>query len=199
MIICVGQPAPLFTTKAVMDNNEIVDFNLERNINKKYSVLLFYPLDFTFVCPTEIIATNNRINEFHDANADIVLISVDSQFCHLAWKNIPPENGGIGQIRIPMLADVNKQIMNAYDVATPDGVAYRATFIISPEGIIEHVSVNNLGIGRDIGEILRVLHAIDHAKQHGDVCPAGWRQGRAAMKANKESTSDYLASNKNKI
>lgn len=199
MIVCVGQNAPLFKTKAVMANNDIADFNLEDKIGEKYLVLMFYPLDFTFVCPTEIIALDNRIKDFRASNADLFLISVDSQFSHLAWKNTHPDHGGIGQIQIPMLADIGGKIMNAYGVATPDDVAYRATFIINQQRIIEHVSVNNLGIGRNMDEILRTVDAIDHVKKHGEVCPAGWRKGKTAMKANKEGTIDYLVSNKDKI
>lgn len=199
MIVCVGQQATLFKTKAVMANNEIVDFNLQDKIGKKYLVLMFYPMDFTFVCPTEIISVNNRFGEFQEANADVFLISVDSQFAHLAWKNSNPEQGGIGQIQVPMLADVGGKIMHAYGVATLDDVAYRATFIINQDGIIEHVAVNNLGVGRDIDEVIRLINAIDHVKKHGEVCPSGWTKGKKAMKSNKESTSDYLASNKDKI
>lgn len=201
MNVRVGQKAPDFTTKTVLSDNSIIDFNLHSTIGKKFIVLLFYPLDFTFVCPTEIIAANNRIQAFEEVGAEPILISVDSHFSHIAWKNTPLDQGGIENIQLKMLSDLGGKITKLYGAEDEDGgnVAYRATFIIDKKGIIRHLSINDLPIGRNIDEILRLIEAIDFADTHGEVCPASWKKGKNGMKATQKGIADFLLSNKDKI
>ncbi|MGC0371731.1 MAG: hypothetical protein DGJ47_000431 [Rickettsiaceae bacterium] len=196
----IGHDAPNFTAKAVMPDNSINDsFNLQEYFKGGKGIIFFYPLDFTFVCPSEIIAFDKRLGEFAKRNTKIVGISVDSHFSHHAWKNTPVNKGGIGNIQFPLISDLNKDIAEAYNVLNEDGVAYRATFLIDDHFAVRHYVVNDLPLGRNVDETLRMIDALDHHTQHGDVCPAGWQKGHQAMKATQEGVADYLASNADKL
>jgi peroxiredoxin (alkyl hydroperoxide reductase subunit C) len=191
----VTRPAPDFTAKAVMPNNEIVDhFNLKQYLKGEVGVIFFYPLDFTFVCPSEIIAFNNRLGEFAARNVRVIGISVDSHFTHHAWKNTPINKGGIGSIQFPLVADLTKSIARDYGVLLDDAVALRATFLIDKQGIVRHALVNDLPLGRNVDETLRTIDAWMHYEKDGEVCPAGWMKGAAAMRPTQEGVSDFLAS-----
>ncbi|MCB2081778.1 MAG: peroxiredoxin [Hyphomicrobiales bacterium] len=196
MSVLVGKETPNFTATTVMPDNSINEnFNLREYCKGKIGVLFFYPLDFTFVCPSEIIAFNNRLNEFKSRNAAVIGVSVDSQFTHLAWKNTPVEKGGIGDIQYPLVADLTKQIARDYDVLTNESVAFRGTFIFDKNGIVRHQIVNDLPIGRNIEEALRTIDAIQFHEEHGEVCPAGWNRGKEGMKADAKGVSAYLKKN----
>jgi len=195
MSVLVGKPAPDFTAMAVMGNNEINEaFNLKEQIKGKYALVFFYPLDFTFVCPTEILAFDHRLDEFKERNVEIIGVSVDSQFTHLAWKSTPVEKGGLGQVRFPLVADLSKSIARDYDVLVGDAVALRGTFLIDKDGVVQHQVVNNLGLGRNIDEAIRMVDALQFTEKHGEVCPAGWNKGKAGMKASTAGVAEYLAS-----
>jgi peroxiredoxin (alkyl hydroperoxide reductase subunit C) len=195
MSVLVGKAAPDFTAPAVMVNNQIVeDFNLRAHIKDKYAVLFFWPLDFTFVCPSEIIAFSNRMEEFKARNVEVIGISVDSQYTHFAWRNTPVEKGGVGAIKFPMIADLTKSIARDYDVLTGDAVALRGTFLIGRDGIVRHQVVNDLPLGRNVDEAIRMVDALQFYEQHGEVCPAGWKKGEAGMKATADGVASYLAS-----
>jgi peroxiredoxin (alkyl hydroperoxide reductase subunit C) len=195
MSVLVGKPAPDFTAKAVMGNNEINEtFNLKTQIKGKYALVFFYPLDFTFVCPTEILAFDHRLDEFKERNVEIIGVSVDSQFTHLAWKSTPVEKGGLGQVRFPLVADLTKSIARDYDVLKDDEVAFRGTFLIDRDGVVQHQVVNNLDLGRNIDEAIRMVDALQFTEKHGEVCPAGWNKGKAGMKASTTGVAEYLAS-----
>jgi peroxiredoxin 2/4 len=195
MAVLVGKSAPDFTAKAVMGNNEIVEnFNLKTYLQGKYGIVFFYPLDFTFVCPTEILAFDHRLDEFKERNVAVVAVSVDSQFSHLAWKSTPVEKGGLGQVRFPLVADLSKSISRDYDVLVGDAVALRGTFLIDKDGIVRHQVVNDLGLGRNIDEAIRMVDALQFTEKHGEVCPAGWNKGKAGMKATTGGVAEFLAS-----
>lgn len=196
MSVLVGKKAPDFTAPTVMDDNSIDEsFNLKKYLNGKPAVIFFYPLDFTFVCPSEIIAFNNRLQEFKDRGVEVIAVSVDSHFTHIAWKNTPVEKGGIGQVQFPMVADLTKQISRDYDVLTNDSVAFRGTFLIDKEGIVRHQVINDLPLGRNVDEAIRMVDALAFHEEHGEVCPAGWNKGSKGMKADAEGVSTYLAEN----
>ena len=200
MSVLVGRPAPDFTAKAVMPNNEINEsFNLTKFLDNKIGVLFFYPLDFTFVCPSEIIAFNNRLVDFSSRNTKVIGVSVDSHFSHLAWKNTPINKGGIGEVRFPLVSDLTKSIAREYDVLVGDAVALRGTFLIDKKGIVRHQLVNDLPLGRSIEEVIRMVDALMFYEEHGEVCPAGWDKGKEGMKATPEGVADYLASNAEKL
>ena len=189
----VTKEAPDFTAQTVMPNNSIADFTLSTR-RGKYVLLFFYPLDFTFVCPSEILAFDKAVPEFNKRNCEVVGISVDSQYTHLAWKNTPVNEGGIGNVQYPLVADLNKSISQAYGVLLPDdGVALRGLFIIDKEGIIRHALINDLPLGRSVEEALRILDALQFSECHGEVCPANWKPGEEAMKPTAEGVADYLA------
>jgi peroxiredoxin (alkyl hydroperoxide reductase subunit C) len=191
----VTKKAPDFTANAVLGNNEIVDnFNLYENFGEKGTVLFFYPLDFTFVCPSEIIAFDHRLDEFTSRGINVIGCSVDSHFTHLAWKNTPVNEGGIGQVRYPLVADLTKQIARDYDVLLEDaGVALRGSFLIDTDGTIRHAVINDLPLGRNIDEMLRMIDAMHFTNEHGEVCPAGWQKGQEGMKADPNGVAEYLA------
>ncbi|MDP1634608.1 MAG: peroxiredoxin [Gallionellaceae bacterium] len=195
MAVLVGKQAPDFSATAVMGNNEInKTFNLKSHISGKYAVIFFYPLDFTFVCPSELIAFNHRLDEFKKRNVEVIGISIDSQYTHLAWKNTPVEKGGIGQVQYPLVADIKHEICKAYDVEfDAAGVAFRGSFLIDRAGVVRHQVVNDLPLGRDIDEMLRVVDALQFTEEHGEVCPAGWTKGKAGMQASTEGVAKYLA------
>jgi peroxiredoxin (alkyl hydroperoxide reductase subunit C) len=196
----VGRTAPDFTAKTIMPDNIInLDFNFKNYVKGHKAVLFFYPLDFTFVCPSEIIAFNNRIGEFTSRNTKLVAVSIDSHFCHLAWKNTPVTKGGIGNIQIPMVSDLNKLVSKAYNVLNNDGISLRGTFLIDEHSIIRHISVNDLPLGRNIDETIRMIDALTFHETHGEVCPAGWTQGQEGMKPSKQGVADYLTSNADKL
>jgi peroxiredoxin 2/4 len=194
MAVLVGKAAPDFNAVAVMGNNEINEkFNLKKHISGKYAVLFFYPLDFTFVCPSEIIAFDHRYDEFRKRNVEVIGASIDSHFTHLAWKNTPVDKGGIGQVRYPLVADIKHEICKAYDVETEGGVAFRGSFLIDKSGVVQHQVVNNLPLGRNIDEMIRMVDALQFTEEHGEVCPAGWNKGKAGMNASPDGVAKYLA------
>ncbi len=196
MSVLVGKSAPDFTAAAVMGNNEINEaFNLASYIKGKAAVIFFYPLDFTFVCPSELIAFDHRLAEFKSRGVEVIGVSIDSHFSHLAWKNTAINNGGIGQVGYPLVADIKHEICKAYDVEADGGVAYRGSFLINKAGVVVHLVVNDLPLGRDIDEMLRMVDALQFFEQHGEVCPAGWKKGKAGMNASTEGVAKYLAEN----
>ncbi len=194
MAVLVGKIAPDFTASAVMGNNEIKEITFSRIIKRKYAVLFFYPLDFTFVCPSELIAFDHRLEEFRKRKVEVLGVSIDSEFTHLAWKNTPVDKGGIGKVRYTLVADVKHEICKAYDVESEGGVAYRGSFLIDKSAVVRHQVVNDLPLGRNIDEMIRMVDALQFNEQHGEVCPAGWSKGKAGMDASPEGVAKYLAS-----
>lgn len=189
----ITKEAPDFTATAVLaDNSFKEDFTLS-DFRGKYVVLFFYPLNFTFVCPSEILAFNKAVEEFEKSNCQLIGISVDSHFSHLAWKNTPVNKGGIGNIQYPLVSDLDKSISKNYEVLLNEGVALRGLFLLDKEGIIRHMVVNDLPLGRSVNEALRLLHALQFTEKHGDVCPANWQQGEEAMKPTAEGVAEYLS------
>jgi len=195
----VNQKAPDFTAPAVMPDGSIKPELTLSDYRGSYVVLLFYPLDFTFVCPTELIAHNNRLAKFAEFGVQLLGVSIDSQFSHLAWRETPVEQGGIGRIRFPLIADVNHAIVKAYGIEHPDGVVLRASFLIDREGIVQHQVVNNLSLGRDVEEMLRMIEALQFTEQHGEVCPAGWRKGKRGMQPSPQGVAHFLAENADRL
>ncbi len=192
MSVLVTQPAPDFTAQAVMPDNTFKDLTLS-DYKGQYVVLFFYPLDFTFVCPSELIAFSHRLQEFKDRGVEVVGVSVDSHFSHLAWKNTDVNNGGIGDIQYPLVADITKSIARDYDVLLNDAVALRGSFLIDKEGVVRHQVVNDLPLGRNVDEMLRMVDALQFTEEHGEVCPAGWQKGNAGMKPSGEGVASYLS------
>lgn len=194
MAVLVGKQAPDFTATAVLGNNEIKDIKLS-DYKGKYVVVFFYPLDFTFVCPSELIAFDHRLAEFKARNVEVLGVSIDSQFTHLAWKNTPVEKGGIGQVGYPLVADVKHEIARAFDVESAGGVAFRGSFLIDKSGLVRHQVVNDLPLGRNVDEMIRMVDALQFTEEHGEVCPAGWNKGKKGMTASPEGVAKYLAEN----
>jgi len=193
MTTLVTRQAPDFTATAVLaDNSMKSDFKLS-DYRGKYVILFFYPLDFTFVCPSEIIAFDKALDTFKAKNCDIIGVSIDSQFSHWAWKNTPVNQGGIGNIRYPLVADLDKKISRQYGVLLDAGIALRGTFLIDREGVIRHAVINDLSLGRNIDEALRMVDALQFHEKHGDVCPANWTEGKEAMTPTAAGVADYLA------
>jgi len=189
----VTQEAPDFTAQAVLPDNSFAELTLSK-YRGKYVVLFFYPLDFTFVCPSEILAFNKRVAEFKEKNCEVIGVSVDSRFTHLAWKNTPVENGGIGNVQYALVEDLNKSIARSYGILLNDSVALRGLFLIDTKGIVRHSVINDLPLGRSVGEALRMLDALQFVETHGgEVCPANWQEGADSMKASKAGVADYLA------
>lgn len=201
MSVLVGRKAPDFTVAAVMGTGEIVDgFNLYEHIKGKYGLVFFYPLDFTFVCPSELIALDHRMDEFKSRNVEVVAVSIDSHFTHNAYRNTPVQKGGIGEVRYTMAADMNHSICQAYGVEHPGaGVAFRGAFIIDTKGMVRSQIVNDLPIGRNVDELLRTIDAVQYFEEHGEVCPAGWKKGDAGMKASPKGVAEYLAQHSEKL
>ncbi len=193
MSTLVTKPAPDFTANAVLADNTIDEEFTLSSMRGKYVVLFFYPLDFTFVCPTEILAFDEALDDFRARNAEIVGVSVDSQYTHLAWKKTPTDNGGIGPIRYPLVADLKKEIARDYGVLFDDEVALRGLFLIDREGIVRHSVINDLPLGRNVGEALRMLDALRFHEEKGDVCPANWHEGDDGMDASPDGVVDYLS------
>lgn len=208
MAVLVGKPAPLFSASAVVDGGKIVNnFNLEQFIGKKYVVLFFYPKDFTFVCPTELHAFQEKLAEFEARDTAVVAVSTDTEQSHWGWLQMEKSAGGIKGITYPMVADTNKTISHNYDVllgdyfyneddeleATADMIAYRGLFLIDKEGMVRHELVNDLPLGRNVDEVLRMVDALQFFETNGEVCPANWSAGKEGMKANREGVAEYLA------
>jgi peroxiredoxin (alkyl hydroperoxide reductase subunit C) len=200
MSVLVGKQAPEFTAPAVMADGSINESFSLSDYQGQYIVLFFYPLDFTFVCPTELIAFSHRIAEFEKRGVQIVGCSIDSQFTHIAWRNTPVEEGGIGPVKYPLVADVKHAVCRTYDVELdPDGVALRGSFLIDKEGVVRHQVVNDLPLGRNIDEMLRMVDALQFHEEHGEVCPAGWSQGDKGMVADGQGVASYLAEQAEKL
>jgi len=193
MSTLVTRPAPDFTANAVLADNTIDEAFTLSSLRGKYVVLFFYPLDFTFVCPTEILAFDEALDEFNRRDAEVVGVSVDSQYTHLAWKKTPTDSGGIGPIRYPLVADLKKEIARDYGVLFDDEVALRGLFLIDREGIIRHAVINDLPLGRNVSEAIRMLDALRFHEEKGDVCPANWSEGDEGMDASPDGVVDYLS------
>lgn len=192
MSALVTKEAPDFTAQAVMPDNSFAELTLS-SYRGQYVVLFFYPLDFTFVCPSEIIAFDGALSKFKERNVQVIGVSVDSHYTHLAWKNTPRDHGGIGQVNYPLVADLSKEISKQYGVLFDGAVALRGLFLIDKEGIVRHALVNDLPLGRDVDEALRVVDALRFTEEHGEVCPANWREGEEAMRPTAEGVAEYLA------
>ena len=201
MGVLVGRQAPDFTAAAVLGDGSIVDeYNFGNATKGKYTVVFFYPLDFTFVCPSELIAFDHRLGEFTKRGVEVVGVSIDSQFTHNAWRNTPINEGGIGPVKYTLVADVKHDICQAYDVEHPEaGVAFRGSFLIDKTGMVRHQVVNDLPLGRNIDEMLRMIDALQFTEEHGEVCPAGWNQGDKGMNASPDGVASYLAENADKL
>ncbi|AFU98302.1 peroxiredoxin [Simiduia agarivorans] len=200
MGVLVGKQAPDFTAAAVLGNGEIVeDFNLAATIKGKKAVVFFYPLDFTFVCPSELLAFDHRVEEFKKRNVEVIGVSIDSHFSHNAWRNTAIEDGGIGPVKYTLVADINHAICKAYDVESEGGVAFRGSFLIDEDGLVRHQVVNDLPLGRNVDEMIRMVDALAFHQQHGEVCPAGWKDGDAGMTASPEGVAAYLKENAGKL
>ncbi|HET9678944.1 MAG TPA: peroxiredoxin C [Gammaproteobacteria bacterium] len=197
MSVLVGRKAPDFTSAAVLGDGTIVDeFKFLDDTKGKYRLVFFYPLDFTFVCPSELIALDKRIDAFKERNVEVIGVSIDSQFTHNAWRNTSVNDGGIGPVKYTLAADVTHQIARSFGVETPDGaVAFRGAFLIDKEGMVKHQVVNDLPLGRNIDELVRMVDALQFHEEHGEVCPAGWQKGQTGMKDNPEGVADYLSKN----
>mgnify|MGYP001278752253 FL=1 len=208
MSVLVGKKAPLFSTKAVVEGGKFVDnYSLEQFIGKKTVVLFFYPKDFTFVCPTELFAFQDKLEEFKSKNVELIACSTDSEQSHWGWLQVPKEEGGIKGVNYPILADIDKTISMNYDVlfgeyevaenekisATGPMIAFRALFIIDKDGVVQHQLVNHLPLGRNVDEALRMVDALHHHEENGEVCPANWEKGKDSMKESHESVANYLA------
>jgi peroxiredoxin (alkyl hydroperoxide reductase subunit C) len=200
MGVLVGKQAPDFTAAAVLGDGSIVgDFNLKQAIKGKYGLVFFYPLDFTFVCPSELIALDHRIDAFKERNVEVIAVSIDSHFTHNAWRNTAINDGGIGQVKYTMAADMNHAICKAYDVESEGGMAFRGAFLIDDKGVVRSQIVNDLPLGRDMEELLRLVDALQFHEEHGEVCPAGWKKGDKGMNASPEGVAQYLTDNAAKL
>ena len=196
----IGQQAIDFTAKAVMPDNSIEEeFNLYSYTKDKKCILFFYPLDFTFVCPSEIIAFHNRLGEFFSRDTNVIGVSVDSHFSHFAWKSTSYNKGGIGNIQFPLVSDITKNISKSYGILVDEAVALRGTFFIDEDFVVRNMTVNDLPLGRNIEDSLRIIDAWTHFKNHGEVCPAGWKKGEQGLQATTEGVADYLSSNAEKL
>jgi peroxiredoxin (alkyl hydroperoxide reductase subunit C) len=200
MSVLVGKRAPDFTASAVLPSGEITETFTLSDLKGKYVVLFFWPLDFTFVCPTEIIAHNRRMEDFTARGVEVVGVSIDSQFTHFAWRNTPVDKGGIGPVQFPIVADVKHEITRAYGIEHPEaGVALRASFLIDRDGVVQHQVVNNLPLGRNVAEMMRLVDALQFSEEHGEVCPAGWNKGDEGMQPTADGVATYLAAHAEKL
>ncbi|MBX9704587.1 MAG: peroxiredoxin [Silvanigrellaceae bacterium] len=195
MSVLVGRQAPNFKAEAVV-NGEFKEISLSEFKGKKNVILFFYPLDFTFVCPTELHAFQEKLSDFHSRNVEVIGCSIDSKFSHFAWLSTPKNQGGIEGVKYPILSDIHRTIARDYDVLSDGGVAFRGLFLIDKNGIVRHQLVNDLPLGRSVEEALRLVDALNHVEKHGEVCPANWSSDKEAMKATREGVSSYLANKK---
>ncbi|AYA41067.1 peroxiredoxin C [Xenorhabdus nematophila] len=200
-MVLVTRQAPDFTAAAVLGNGEIVNnFNLKEHLNGRAAVIFFWPMDFTFVCPSELIAFDHRYEEFQKRGVEVVGVSFDSEFVHNAWRNTPISEGGIGEVKYPMVADIKHEIMQAYGIVHPEaGVALRGSFLIDKNGVVRHQVVNDLPLGRNVDEMLRMVDALQFHEEHGEVCPAQWEKGKEGMGASPKGVADYLTKNADKL
>ena len=200
-MVLVTRQAPDFTAAAVMGNGEIVDnFNLKKHLNGRPAVIFFWPMDFTFVCPSELIAFDHRYEEFKKRGVEVIGVSMDSEFVHNAWRNTAIDDGGIGPVQYPMIADIKHDIMRAYGVEFPEaGVALRGSFQVDKNGVVRHQVVNDLPLGRNVDEMLRMVDALQFHEEHGDVCPAQWEKGQEGMNASPKGVADFLKKNSGKL
>jgi len=192
MSVLVQQKAPEFSAEAVLPDGSFGKIELASYLNKKYVLLFFYPLDFTFVCPTEIIAFSDNLAKFEKLDVQVLGVSVDSKFSHLAWRNKPRNEGGIGALTYPLIADLDKQISQAYDVLLPAGVALRGLFLIDKQGVVRHQVVNDLPLGRNLDEALRMVEALQFFEKNGEVCPANWKEGQRTIKPDPQASRDFF-------
>ena len=200
MSVLVGKKAPDFTVSAVLGDGTIVDeFTLSEAIKGKYGLVFFYPLDFTFVCPSELIALDHRMDKFKELGVEVIAVSIDSQFTHNAWRNTAINDGGIGQVKYTMAADISHDICKAYDVESDGGVAFRGAFIIDKAGDVRSQIVNDLPLGRNMEELVRIVEALQFHEEYGEVCPAGWTKGDKGMDASPEGVAKYLAAESDKL
>lgn len=200
MGVLVGKKAPDFTAAAVLGTGEIVDnYNLTEALKGKFGLVFFYPLDFTFVCPSELIALDHRMDEFKARGVEVVAVSIDSQFTHNAWRNTAINDGGIGPVKYTMVADVKHEICQAYDVEADGGVAFRGAFLIDQAGNVRSQIVNDLPLGRNMDELIRLVDALQFHEEHGEVCPAGWNKGDKGMTASPEGVASYLSGEADKL
>jgi peroxiredoxin 2/4 len=196
----VTKKAPDFTATAVLADGSIVeDFNLYKNIGEKGAVVFFYPMDFTFVCPSEIIAFSHRIEEFTSRGISVIGVSTDSEFSHFAWRETSVDNGGIGRIQYPLVADKTKQVSKDFDVLFGESVALRGSFLLDADGTVRHAVINDLPLGRNIDEMIRMVDTMLFTNEHGEVCPAGWQKGDEGMKPSTEGVAQYLGKNAEKL
>lgn len=192
MGVLVTKEAPDFKAQAVMPDGSFKELKLS-DYRGKYVLLFFYPLDFTFVCPTEIISFSDRVQEFADLDVQVVGVSIDSHFSHLAWRNTPRTQGGLGQIQYPLVADLNKQIATDYDVLLPAGIALRGLFLIDKSGVVRHQVVNDLPLGRSVDEALRMVKALQYFEKNGEVCPANWKEGERTIKPTVNASKEFFS------
>jgi peroxiredoxin (alkyl hydroperoxide reductase subunit C) len=197
MSVLVGKKAPNFTAPAVLPNGNTTDMlEFHKVKSDRYGVLVFYPLDFTFVCPSELIALDKRMNAFKSLDVEVFAISIDSHFTHSAWRNTAINNGGIGHVNYTMVADIKHSICRSYGIeSNEEGVAYRGTFLVDKVGIVRHQVVNDLPLGRNMDELIRMVQALQYFEKHGEVCPAGWQNGDKGMQASPEGVANYLSEN----
>lgn len=196
MSVLVGKQAPDFTVSAVLGDGSIVDeFTFSEATKGKYALVFFYPLDFTFVCPSELIALDHRMEDFKSRGVEVIGVSIDSHFTHNAWRNTPINEGGIGQVGYTLAADMNHDICKAYDVESAGGVAFRGAFLIDKEGLVRSQIVNDLPLGRNMDELIRLVDALQFHEEHGEVCPAGWNKGDKGMNASPDGVAAYLSEN----
>lgn len=200
MGVLVGKQAPDFNAAAVLGDGCIVDdYNLQQAIKGKYGLIFFYPLDFTFVCPSELIALDHRMDAFKERGVEVIGVSIDSQFTHNAWRNTPVNEGGIGQVKYTLVADVKHEICRAYDVEADAGVAFRGAFLIDRDGVVRSQIVNDLPLGRNMDELIRLVDALQFHEEHGEVCPAGWNRGDKGMDASPTGVAKYLSEESDKL
>ncbi|ABC31683.1 MULTISPECIES: peroxiredoxin [Hahella] len=200
MGVLVGKPAPDFTVPAVLADGQIVDeYKLSEAIKGKYALIFFYPLDFTFVCPSELIALDHRVEQFKERGVEVIGVSIDSHFTHNAWRNTPVDKGGIGPVKYTLAADLNHEICKAFDVESAGGVAFRGAFLIDKDGVVRSQIVNDLPLGRNVDELIRLVDALQFHEEHGEVCPAGWKKGDKGMQASPEGVANYLSQNSDKL